>query len=305
MQEDGVFVWIVPAPEYLLFSVACAIFVCHEDPIQKTITTMRATLFLLSAALLFLATACREQIDWEPLFNGKDLSNWETYIGTAIEGYEDLAEKAAPEKVFSVTELEGEHVIHLSGEVNGALATQKRYENYHFHMEMKWGENKYGRRNSGLLYHSYGSFGAALGTWKNSHELQLLTGNMGDSYRMGSTYCEITVDELEKGNYQFDPEGKSLSFGKGGVSKIARKLKDAEKPVGRWNEIDLYCYGRQSVHVVNGETVMVNESSGKYDNGKVNALTSGQIQIQSEGGELYLRNVRIRDISGIPEEVLP
>ncbi len=266
---------------------------------------MKHSTIILFALVLLMGASCQLKTDWEPVFNGKDLKNWETYIGTPIEGHEDLAEKATPGEVFSVITLEGENVIHISGEVNGALATSEKFENYHFHMEFKWGDEVYGNRNSGLLYHSYGSFGAGLDTWKNSHEMQLMTGNVGDSYRMGETYCEIPVTESGDGNYQFNPEAERQPFGKEGVSKIASKSKDAENPFGEWNEIDLYCFGRQAVHVVNGETVMVNYNSGQYENGEVTPLSSGQIQIQSEGGELFLRNVRIRNIEEIPDEVMP
>ncbi|MEF8809400.1 MAG: DUF1080 domain-containing protein [Bacteroidales bacterium] len=266
---------------------------------------MKFLAIILTTVVLFLGSACQQQTEWEPVFNGENLENWETYLGTPIDGYEDLAEKATPEQVFSVTQVEGENVIRISGEVNGSLATREEFENYHLHMEFKWGENVYGNRNSGLLYHSYGPFGAGLDTWMNSHEMQLMTGNIGDSYRMGETYCEIPVRETGDGNYQYDPEGERQAFGKDGVSKIAAKSSDYENPIGEWNEIDLYCYGRQSVHVVNGETVMVNYNSGSYENGEVNPLTSGQIQIQSEGGELFIRKIEVRDIEEIPGEVLP
>ncbi|MFP4620110.1 MAG: DUF1080 domain-containing protein [Bacteroidales bacterium] len=266
---------------------------------------MKHSAIILSALVLLLGISCQQKAEWEPVFNGENLENWETFLGTPIEGHEELAEKVTPEQVFSVTQHEGENVIRISGEVNGALATREQFENYHYHMEFKWGGKVYGNRNSGLLYHSYGSFGAAIDTWKNSHEFQLMTGNVGDSYRMGETYCVIPVRETEDGNYRYNPNGEEQPFGEEGVSEIAAKSKDAEKAIGEWNEIDLYCYDRMSVHVVNGETVMVNYNSGKYENGNVNPLTSGQIQIQSEGGELYLRNVRIRNIEEIPDEVLP
>ena len=259
---------------------------------------------ILSFAIVLLIVSCQPQSEWEQVFNGENLDNWDTHIGTPIEGFEDLAEEATPEKVFSVTELDGENVIRISGEVNAALATKESYENYHFQMELKWGEGVYGRRNSGLLYHSYGDFGAGLGTWMNSHELQLWTGNIGDSYRMGDTYCEIPVRQ-EGDQYYFEPGAERKPFGEEGVSKIAHKSKDLETSVGEWNTIDLYCFDRMTVHVVNGETVMVNYNSGKYENGEVTPLTSGKIQFQSEGGEMFMRNLRIRDIDEIPAEVLP
>lgn len=266
---------------------------------------MKSPASLLFVLFLFLVASCQQQTEWQPVFNGKDLDNWDTYLGTPIEGHEELAQKATPEKVFSVTTLDGQPVIHISGEVNGALATKEAFENYHFHMELKWGDQVYRNRNSGLLYHSYGDFGEALDTWMHSHEMQMMTGNMGDSYRMGETYCDIPVIKQAEDRYQFKPGAEKHSFGKDGVSKIARKIKDAEMPIGRWNEIDLYCYDRMTVHVVNGETVLVNYNSGKYENGAVQPLTAGKIQIQSEGGELYLRNMKIRDIDEIPEHILP
>jgi hypothetical protein len=66
----------------------------------------------------------------------------------------------------------------------------------------------------------------------------------------------------------------------------------------------LYCFGDQSVHVVNEETVMVNYKSGKYEGDQVTPLTSGKIQLQSEGGELFVKSIKLRPIETIPAEVL-
>ena len=69
-------------------------------------------------------------------------------------------------------------------------------------------------------------------------------------------------------------------------TRVIAKDGDYENPVGEWNKIELYCYGRTSVHVVNGKVNMINYNSGKYlgpDN--IEPLTKGKIQLQSEGGE--------------------
>ena len=68
--------------------------------------------------------------------------------------------------------------------------------------------------------------------------------------------------------------------------------------------IDLYCLGRTSVHVVNGKVNMINYNSGKIENGVVSPLTKGKIQLQSEGGELFVKTLEIESIKAIPSELL-
>jgi hypothetical protein len=112
------------------------------------------------------------------------------------------------------------------------------------------------------------------------------------------------VEEVDSAYFAYSKSGEMMGFGMEEVSKIAHKSHDVEKPVGAWNVVDLYCVGGQSVHVVNGETVLVNYQSGKYENGEVVALTGGKIQLQSEGGELFVRSIKLEEISEIPAEIL-
>lgn len=260
---------------------------------------MRKILPLLFAVALAVSVSVHAQ-QTTALFNGKNLDNWEIYIGTALKGFEDLKAAATPENVYSIVEKDGEKVLHISGTVNASIATKEAFENYHLRLEYKWGEKVYTARNSGLLYHSYGSFGSALGTWMNAIECQLMTGNNGDAYTMGGTYFEAKVQEQDK-NKVYAPTGNTLSFGNdqnGG--KMARKLQDAEKTVGEWNVIDLYCLGTKTIHVVNGVKVMECENTGQLEDGKILPLTKGRIQLQSEGGELFVRKVEIEGISAFP-----
>jgi hypothetical protein len=83
------------------------------------------------------------------------------------------------------------------------------------------------------------------------------------------------------------------------------KASDHEKPAGEWNVVDLYCFGRTSVHMVNGTVNMVNYNSGRIEkDGTVLPLTKGKIQIQSEGGELYIQSITLVPIKEIPAELL-
>ena len=121
---------------------------------------MKNTLFAITFTLLSLTAFSQKQ-----LFNGKDLKNWDIFLGSPITGFEDLAKKATPENTYSITPMDGQNVIHVSGDIFASLATKAEYGNYHLRLEFKWGEKVYGKRNSGLLYHSFGPFGVAFGTW--------------------------------------------------------------------------------------------------------------------------------------------
>lgn len=247
--------------------------------------------------------SCQSVDTWQPLFNGQDLSNWDMHLGTPLDGFEDLASKSTNETVFSVVEENGEKLIRISGEVNGSLATRDTFANYHLQLVFKWGDEVFTRRNSGLLYHSFGDFGEALGTWMVNIELQLMHDRLGDTYLMNNTYCETAVVE-ENGSFRYSPGGEVMPFSIEHNGQLVNKSTDAENPLGEWNTVDLYCVGRTAVHVVNGRTVMVNNNTGLAENGKITPLSSGKIQLQAEGAELFIRSMQIRRINEIPAEVM-
>ena len=262
-------------------------------------------LFIITGIILLSSAFSPAQEKWKSLFNGEDLSGWETYVGPKEKDGKPLGLNNDPMKLFSVVELDNGKVLRISGEINASIATKEEFENYHLVMEFKWGEKVYTRYNSGLLYHSYGDYGAGIGVWMSSHEFQLFTGNIGDSYRMGNTYCEIPTLKNSEGRYVYNKKGEITESKPKSESVIVAKDRNYEKPKGEWNKIELYCYGRTSVHMVNGNVNMINYKSGKYvDGGIVEPLTKGKIQIQSEGGELFVRNIKICPIDQIPAELL-
>ena len=275
-------------------------------------------------AIMFLIS-CSSDSQWESLFNGKDFTGWEIYLGIphasvdvpGIERNEEgvytksLGVGNDPLKVFSVVQIDGAPAVHVSGQIYGSFATVAEYGNYHLRLEAKWGETKWAPRenlprNSGLLYHGVGEFGVGLNVWKISHECQIQEGMFGDSYRMGSTYCEIPArrNDNERG-YTFDPTFPKVLFGPGMPSgPICSKDPMNEKPLGEWNTIELLCYEGTSVHVINGKVNMINYNSHLLVDGKDVSLTKGVIQLQSEGAEIYFRNIEIRPINKIPAEYL-
>lgn len=259
--------------------------------------TKKLILSLLAIWGVTLATSAQK----EQLLNGKDFSNWEIYIGSALKNVDDLKAKATPENVYSYVTIDGENILRISGEINASISTKEVYENYHLRIEFRWGKAVYTNRNSGLLYHSYGPFGAGIDTWMSSIELQLMHKNLGDAYMMANTYAEIPV--TKKGDQLvYSEQATPLPFGNEQKSgKIARKNKDAEKILGNWNIVDLYCIGQKSIHVINSVKVMECMNTGKIENGEILPLTKGKIQIQSEGAELFIRKAEIEHINSFPE----
>ena len=105
------------------------------------------------------------------LFNGRDLAGLTTWLKDT--------KRDDPRKVFQVTD----GMIHLSGEGNGYVATEKEYRDYHLVVEYKWGQRTDGGkyvRNSGILLHAIGPDGGAGGAWPSCIECQLAQGCVGD-----------------------------------------------------------------------------------------------------------------------------
>jgi len=273
---------------------------------------MKRAVFLF---LIFISTltfiSCETEKPWQPLFNGENLDNWDKHLGTPLnvpdsvtqKGLDSLAQLATTDKVFTVVEENGEKLIRISGDINGSLATRDTFSNYHLELIFKWGDEVYSKQNSGLLYHSFGEFGVALGTWMTNIECQLMHERLGDTYLMENTCCETAVKEVE-GGFQFAKDGDVKQFGKEFNGQGIKKAVDAEKPVGEWNTVELYSVGQTTVHVVNGQVTMVNNNTGKVVNGQIIPITGGKIQLQSEGGELFVKSMRIKPIKKIPAELL-
>jgi hypothetical protein len=277
------------------------------------ITRLLCTLLL--CALVFGFTTSKKG-HWRSLYNGRDLTGWDTYIGPDLDDHgkpisdHPIGLNHDPRHVFTIVPDSDENLIRISGENWGAISTKKEYENYHLQLQFKWGQLTWGqkrgkKKDSGLLYHSVGKFGADYGAWMRSQEFQIEQTNCGDYWGVAGGRADIPVSRKPDTNYVYDPYGTMLEFSQ--ESKQGRhcvKLGDAENLTGEWNTIDLYCHGDTSVHVVNGQVMMVLYRNRQFDNGHESPLTKGKIQIQSEGAEVYYRHIKIQSINQIPAQML-
>ena len=256
--------------------------------------------------------------DPNSLFNGKDLSGWYSYLRapeptSEVEGLkkeggryvEPIGLNSDPLNVFSVVQEDGQAVIRISGEVLGVLITEQEFENFHLSLEFKWGEKKYPprkdkKRDSGVMYHSVGKEGAKAGAWMRSMELQVQEGDTGDMWCIDSTSTRVRTIKVDgEESFRYDPKAPFHVLDMRG-DRYCQKSKDFEKEYGEWNRLDIYAYGRESVHVVNGQKNMHLTGIGQIVNGEIEPLTKGKIQLQSEGAEIFYRDITIRPIHTLP-----
>jgi len=91
----------------------------------------KITFLFLFISVLFSLYSCKTEEPWQPLFNGRDLTGWDTWIGPTEEGGDPIGLNNDPLNLFSVVDLDGDKVIRISGEVNASMATKQEFENYH------------------------------------------------------------------------------------------------------------------------------------------------------------------------------
>lgn len=299
--------WALLVPVFCFLQAISILSVVADDP-----TDAESKLGLAPASVL--------TSDWKPLFDTK-LSNWELWMGVphktvtglppgtplSDDGHNGtpLGLNNDPLHVFSVRTDSGEPILHITGQIFGGLTTLNSYSNYHFRIQIRWGELKWEpkltvKRDSGLLYDCTGPHGAFWNVWKRCLEFQVEEKNMGDLYCLSGTNAEATVrhDPTDPKKRTYDPAGPLETVG-----GLPHLLGDFEVPNGQWNALDLYTIGQTSVAVVNGHVVMVLRNIMANVDQQWVPLRAGQIQLQSEGSECEYRRAEIQSLQTYPPEI--
>jgi len=198
--------------------------------------------------------------DFQPLFNGKDLKGWYSFL--KVKGKNNDTDT-----VFSVSN----GLLKITGKDFGYIVTEKTFTNFHLIAEFKWGQKKYPPRESvvrdnGICYY----VGTEDRVWPRSVECQVQEGDCGDFWLIDSVTA--VVDGLQQGPTK--------------NTRVIKK-KDNEKPSGEWNTIEVIANKGKCTHIVNG--VVVNEAENV-------SLRSGRILIQSEGAEIYYRKIEVKEL---------
>lgn len=281
---------------------------------------------LLLAHLAMSQAPAAQEAEWQPLFNGTDLSGWQTYLDKPEREWnvpglkrdakgkylEPIGRDRDPLNVFTVVQLVDRPAMRFSGQGFGTLTTTRSFENYHLRLQYKWGEKRWSPRetmirDSGLLYHVYSESGVVFGAWPRCVEFQIQEGDTGDLYAL-DTHLTVPATQPvnasgKSGGYTYDPRGQPTLFGgtsPAGVRCI--KQETAERPHGEWNTVELICLNGDSIHIVNGKVVMRLKNAQRVDGNEPTPLRSGAIALQTEGAEVFYRDIEIREITQLPKE---
>src|SRR5262249_1563504 len=262
-------------------------------------------ILVLLACLAVWNIAAAERSEWKPLFNGKDLSGWETFLLRSNPGDTNYGLNVDPEKVFSLTEIEGGPVIHILGKYWGGIITTQEFANYHLRLEFKFGEKRWppranAVRDSGICYHCVGRLAELTYPGPRSFEFNIAEHDVGEFWSVDGTIVDAEVvpitdseaftawcerNEAKGPRVKFQKGGKKQTFKSGGFMAAG----DFEKRVGQWNTLDLYAVGDRSVHVVNGQVALVLSGLRQKVKGQEVPLTKGRILLQTESAEIFFR----------------
>ena len=269
----------------------------YDDEPESSTQTMNRYRFAVSACLLALlpltafadAIAPTEPI---PLFNGRDLSGFYTFLETR-------GRDRDPNGVFTVQDGE----LRIAGDEWGCLTTKDEYRDYKIVAEYRWGDETFGKRaenarDNGILIHSTGADGGYSGIWMRSLECQIIEGGTGDLLILGDGSPEfaLTVPAAAERHGKtpvYEEGGTPVTVNRGRINWWGRDpewkdaigfrgLKDLEKPVGEWNLIECVARGDTVEVVLNG--VVVNKAIHAKP-------AAGRIQIQNEGAEIFFRRI--------------
>lgn len=265
-----------------------------------------------------------ERHNWDDLIDAS-LSRWDNYLSYQHQpGYDGTPPKNedgelltpiglnnASYKVFSTFQEGDKTIIRNSGEYYGCLITKEEYENYHLQLKYKWGEKKWAFRqdllkDSGILYHSIGPMAAEFWrSWMLSQEFQIMEGHTGDFWSQANSAIDIRAYKPESNLDPMAHESQDYLPIRmyGPYGNYCLRSGNYEKAHDEWNTLDLFCFEGKSLHLVNGEVVMILKNSRYIDeSGKDIPLTKGKIQLQSEAAEIYFKDIRIRKIDGLSQE---
>jgi len=209
------------------------------------------------------------------LFNGSDLSQFDTFLrGRGL--------NSDPEHVFKVED----GLIHISGHEMGYIVTRQSFHRFYLRAEFKWGEGTFGERagqarDSGILYNIQGE----PKVWPRSIEFQIKEGETGDFWMTDG--AAVTGAD---GKRVTGPPGSAMNIGHIGkgpeqnVVGFRNSSGELEKPHGEWNTLELVVEDKVIHQYVNGVLAIV---------GTDPFPTEGKILFQSEGAEIFYRNIQL------------
>jgi hypothetical protein len=236
---------------------------------------------------------------WVPLFNGRDLTGWYTFL-------QEHGKNRDPDQVIAIED----GAIHLyrdaadgSKVVMGYIGTEKEHANYHLRVQYRWGTKKFQprfalKRDAGLYYHIFGPDAV----WPRALQFQIEQTNVGDLIALYGLTVDTWIDpktrSAAQATYQ-DPNqgGQSRLLGGRGIA-YQRRL-PGEFEVDGWNTIEVIARGDTTTHILNGHVVNQGRNIRLDDPAKPGSprpITRGRIALEIEAAEIYFRNVELQNL---------
>jgi len=141
--------------------------------------------------------------------------------------------------------------------------------------EFKWGQKKYPprdadttKRDNGICY--YVPTGTKDSVWPKSIEFQVQEGDLGDMWLIDHT-------TIMTNGVRSVPDSFTRVY----------KKRNAERPSGEWNRVEIIANKGKITYIVNG--TVVNE-------GEDPSVVKGKILVQSEGAEIFYRKIEIEEL---------
>ena len=256
--------------------------------LKKKMLRFVFTMILVSASLFSHA----QKDGFVKLFNGKDFDNWNLKIR---KGDDEMIKKifvVEKDMVHVFKNLPDSTGLNTGGnETHGMMYTKQRYSRYIFKFEYKWGKK---------IYNNFGSFQYDAGMyyhvveekiWPKGIEYQTRYDNSKNENHTGDFWAPPGT------SFQWYSSDSSKTFMapyNGGV-KVPIKLREHKalqtaKYNGlndKWNTCEVIVMGNKySIHKLNG--VIVNLATDLN-------LAEGTIGLQSETGEVFYRNIMIKE----------
>jgi hypothetical protein len=234
--------------------------------------------------------APRPESPWIPLFNGKNMDGFYTYMQRS-------GKNVDPQGYYKVEN----GMIHLMDippttavQETGFFATEKSYGNCRLRIEYKWGPKRFApfanTHDSGILYFVTGPDKV----YPSSLEFQVADGLVGDLWQLNNAYrMQTTVKSIadrQKVYLPADAGGVPWTFASGFLQRSAT----AELP-SDWNTLEVIMEDNNATQLVNGQTVL--RISGLVTRSDGTPVTEGRIGMQCQGSEMFIRTIAIQPLT--------
>ncbi len=178
-----------------------------------------------------------------------------------------LDENGRKADVFSFS---GEETLRVQGKPFGWIATKKEYKNFKLSVKYRWPEGVK-PTNSGLFLRINGESPNFL---PKCFEIQLKPGSVGD-------ICAFHGKPLAGDAERFTEDPNNALCGH---LRLVKKFRNAERPAGQWNDVEVLCFEGLIVVWVNDQVVNWAHDAENLP---------GKIGFQSEGGPIEFQDAEI------------